>query len=309
MAYTAQDVAKLRESTGAPMMDCKNALVACGGDMEKAAEHLRKQGIASAAKKAGRIASEGVVAAAVSKNGKIGALVEVNCESDFVGKSEPFVKLAQAIAEIVLKENPATLEALLAAKTGSETVMDLIATQTGKIGEKLSLRRFARQEIKSGLQESYIHMFGKIGVLLEVETGKDLNKNKDFVALCHEIAMHIAGIAPQFVYTDEIPSEIADKEREILLAQMEQDEKIMSKPEAVRKGIIDGKIKKYFKEICLVEQEFFKDPSVTVGKLVENAAKTFGTAIKIIKFTKFIMGEGLEKKSENLAEEVAKLQG
>ena len=307
MNFTAKDVAALREMTGAGMMDCKNALVACEGNMEKAAEHLRKQGIAIAAKKAGRIASEGMVAAAASKDGKTGALVEINCESDFVAKSPDFVALCEAVAGVVLKENPADVDKLLALKVGKETVQELINNSTAKIGEKLSLRRFVRQEIKTGREEIYIHMLGKIGVLLEVETGKDLNKEKDFVTVCHDVAMHVAAMNPKYVYADEIPADLAAKEKEILLAQMQADEKNKEKPVAVLEKIIDGKLKKFSKEICLADQEFFKDTSLSVGAYVEQFAKKEGTTVRLVRFIRFEKGEGLEKKQDNLAEEVAKL--
>ena len=308
MAFTAQDVAKLREITGAGMMDCKKALTATDGDMEKAGEYLREQGINVAAKKANRIASEGMVGASVAADGKTAALVELNCESDFVGKSEPFVKLCNAIADVVVKANPADIDALLAAKGTNGTVSELINEQTAKIGEKLSLRRFARQAVKSGREEVYIHMGGKIGVLLEVETGKDLNKNAEFVAMCHDIAMHIAAMAPKYVYETEVPQAETEKEKEIIKAQLSNDVSNKGKPDAVLEKIAAGKIKKYYKEICLVGQEYVKDASLTVGAFVESNAKKFGTEIKIVRFSKFVMGEGLEKKNDNLADEVAKMQ-
>ena len=308
MNFTAKDVAALREMTGAGMMDCKNALVAENGNMEKAAEFLRKQGVAVAAKKAGRIAAEGTVAAATAKDGKSGALVEINCESDFVGKSPDFVALCEKVASVALESNPKDVDALLAAKSGKETVLELINNATAKIGEKLSLRRFVRYEVKSGRQESYIHMLGKIGVLVEFETGKDLNKNKDFVTVCHDVAMHVAAMNPKFVYENEIPKDLRDKEKEILLAQMQSDEKNKGKPVAVLEKIIEGKLKKFSKEVCLNDQEFFKDTSISVGTYVEQFAKKADTTIKVVKFTRFEKGEGLEKKQDNLAEEVAKLQ-
>jgi len=304
MSFTAKDVATLREQTGAGMMDCKNALVAANGNMEKAAEHLRKQGIAIAAKKAGRIASEGMVAASVAKDGKSAALVEINCESDFVAKSPDFVKLSESVAAIVLKDKPKDVDTLLKKKAGTETVQELINNATAKIGEKLSLRRFVRSELKSGRAEVYIHMMGKIGVLVDVKTDKDLNKKKEFVTVCHDVAMHIAAMNPSFVSEKDIPTEVANKEKEILMAQTLKE----GKPPQVAEKIIAGRLKKFAKEICLVDQEFFKDTSLSVGGYVEQAAKKLGAKIEIVKFTRFERGEGLEKKSDNLAEEVAKLQ-
>ena len=306
--FTAQDVARLREITGAGMMDCKKALIATDGDMEKAGEHLREQGISVVAKKAGRIASEGAVAAAVSADGKAGALVELNCESDFVGKSPAFQKLCNDIAAVAALANPADLDALSASRTEGGTVAELITAATASIGEKLSLRRFVRQEVAIGREESYIHMGGKIGVLLEVETGKDLNSDPEFVTVCHDIAMHIAAISPSYVYESEVPQSEIDKEKEIIRAQLSNDPANKSKPEAILEKMAGGKIKKFFKDICLVEQEYVKDASLSVGAVIAANAKKFGTDIKIVRFTKFVMGEGLVKKSDNLAEEVAKMQ-
>ncbi|MCL2796557.1 MAG: translation elongation factor Ts [Firmicutes bacterium] len=306
--FTAQDVAKLREITGAGMMDCKKALTATDGDMEKAGEFLREQGISVVAKKAGRIASEGAVASAVSANGKIGALCELNCESDFVGKSPAFQKLCGDVAAAVVSADPADLDALLSAAAEGGTVAELITAATASIGEKLSLRRFVRQQIALGREESYIHMGGKIGVLLEVETSQCLNANSEFITMCHDIAMHIAAISPKYVYESEVPQSEIDKEKEIIKAQLANDPANKSKPEAILEKMAGGKIKKFIKEVCLVEQEYVKDASLTVGAFVAQNAKKFGCDIKIVRFSKFIMGEGLEKKSDNLAEEVAKMQ-
>ncbi len=304
MAFTAQDVAKLREMTGAGMMECKKALTHTDGNFEKAAEYLREQGVAVAAKKASRIASEGVVAAYVSPDKKSGALIEINCESDFVGKSEPFVALAGIIAKAAAEKNPADLDALLNAKVANETVTELINNATAKIGEKLALRRFVRYSAPNAFEEFYIHMGGKIGVLLEVETDKDLSKNEEFSAVCHDIAMQIAAASPKYVYESEVPAAEAEHEMAILKAQALNE----GKPAAVVDKMIVGRIKKYYKEICLVEQEFVKDPALTVRQVVDAAAKKFGASVKIVKFSRLTMGEGLEKRVDNLAEEVAKLQ-
>ncbi|MDE7395452.1 MAG: translation elongation factor Ts [Clostridiales bacterium] len=307
MAFTAKDVAKLREQTGAGMMDCKKALTATDGDMEKAAEYLRENGVNIAAKKASRIASEGVVAAYTSPNGKVGALAEVNCESDFVAKSDVFVGLCAAVAQQVAETNPADLETLLAQKSVVDkayTVNDLVNNATAKIGEKLSVRRFIRYETKCGKEEYYIHMGGKIGVLLELATDKDLSGNEEFRTMCHDIAMHIAAASPKYVYDSEVPAEETAHEKEILTQQALNE----GKPAAVVEKMITGRIKKFFKEICLVDQEFVKNPDITVGQLVADFAKKQGCGVKIVRFTTFVMGEGLEKKNDNLAEEVAKMQ-
>lgn len=307
MAFTAQDVAKLREQTGAGMMDCKKALTHTEGNMTAAAEYLRELGVSIAAKKASRIASEGVVAAYIATNNNSGALAEVNCESDFVAKSEPFVELAQSVAKQVTETNPANLEALLESKfidDSSLTITELVNQATAKIGEKLSVRRFSRFTTKCGREDFYIHMGGKIGVLLEVETGKDINDNEEFRTMCHDVSMHIAACSPKYVYSTEIPADETEHEKEILTAQALNE----GKPAAVVDKMIVGRIKKFFKEICLIEQEFVKDPSISVETLVENLAKKLSTSIKIVKFERFVMGEGLEKKNDNLADEVAKMQ-
>lgn len=306
MAFTAQDIAKLRDQTGAGMMDCKKALTQTEGDMEKAAEYLRKQGVAVAAKKASRVASEGVVVAYIDKNALTGALAELNCESDFVAKADPFVELSKNVARQVAETNPTDMETLLAQKSVADskaTVLDLINTATATIGEKLSARRFVRFHVACGREEAYIHMGGKIGVLLEVVTGKNINGNEEFCAMCHDIAMHIAASAPKYVYSTEIPACETEHEKEILTAQAMNE----GKPAAVVEKMIGGRIKKFFKEVCLYEQEFVKDPSITIANLVENMSKKLGTEIKISKFARLVMGEGLEKKVDDLASEVAKM--
>lgn len=307
MAFTAKDVAKLREITGAGMMDCKKALTHTDGDMEKATEYLREIGVNIAVKKGSRIASEGAVSAYTSADGKVGVLVEVNCESDFVSKGEGFQHMAKAIAEHVAKTNPQNNEELLSSSFNGGTVNDYITGEIAKIGEKISFRRFVRQNIENGREEAYIHMGGKIGVLLEVETSSDLNSNAEFVTMCHDIAMHIAAFAPKYLYNDEVPAEETDHEKEILKVQALNDPKNANKPEQVIVKMIEGRLGKFYKEVCLIDQEFAKDTSVTIRQLVDNFAKKCGVQIKLKKFTRFVMGEGLEKKSENFAEEVAKM--
>ncbi|MBR2988368.1 MAG: elongation factor Ts [Clostridia bacterium] len=308
MAFTAKDVAKLREQTGAGMMDCKKALTATDGDMEKAAEYLREQGVSIAAKKASRIASEGLVGAFTSADGKVGALVEINSESDFVAKSAPFIELLAKTAEQVAVSNPTDVEGLLAtpALDGDGTVLDKINNATATIGEKISLRRFTRVEV-NGRVETYLHMGGKIGVLLAVETDTDLNGNEDFANACHDIAMHIAAFAPKYTYNDEVPSEEVAKEKEILTAQIKNDHKNANKPDAIIEKMLGGRIGKFYKEVCLIDQDFVKDPSVTVKAHLDAVAKKAGGSARIVKFERFVMGEGLEKKSENFAEEIAKM--
>ncbi len=308
MAFTAKDVAKLREITGAGMMECKKALTHTEGDMDKAIEFLRERGVSVAAKKAGRIASEGVVAAYKSECGKVGALVEINCESDFVARGDVFLTLGREIAEIVAKNAPASNDELLAMPMNGATVLSCINDTTAKTGEKITLRRFVRQEIPCGMQEAYIHMGGKIGVLLETQTGADVNNNEEFRTLCHDIAMHIAAFGPKYVYNNEVPAEDVAHEKEILKAQAMNDPKNANKPAAVIEKMTEGRLGKFYKEICLIDQDFAKDPSVTISALVAGAAKKLGTTVEIKRFTRFVMGEGLEKKNENFAEEIAKMQ-
>ncbi|MCL2822097.1 MAG: translation elongation factor Ts [Firmicutes bacterium] len=311
MSFSAQDVAKLREITGAGMMDCKKALTHVGGDMQKAADYLREQGVAIAAKKANRLASEGVVAAYTTSNGLVGAAVEVNSESDFVAKSDDFIDLANKIACHVANKNPSDTDTALSQKfccDESITVQDLINQATAKIGEKLSFRRFSRFEISAGHIESYIHMGGKIGVLLQIKSEKEIADKAQISELGRDIAMHIAAFSPKYISEAEVPQEDIQHEKTILKAQIVNDPKAAGKPEAVVSKMIDGRISKYLKEICLVDQDFAKDPSKTVGLLLEEFSKKIGNKLKIEKFTRFVMGEGLEKKVDNLAEEVAKLQ-
>lgn len=304
MAFTAKDVAKLREQTGAGMMDCKKALTETDGDMTKAAEYLRERGVAVAAKKASRIASEGAVYSYVTPDCKTGALAEINCESDFVAKSDEFIGLCKKVAETVAVKNPASDEALLAETYGSDTVTDLINAATAKIGEKIAYRRMARYTTECGRVETYIHMGGKIGVMLEVATDKDVNGNAEFAAACHDVAMHIAAFAPRYVRESEVPAEEVEHEKEILKVQAMNE----GKPAAVAEKMVQGRIKKFFKEICLLDQEYLKDTSITVAQAVEALGKSVGVKAEIKRFERFVMGEGLEKKVDNLAEEVAKIQ-
>lgn len=306
MAFTAKDVAELRAQTGAGMMDCKKALEAANGDMEKATEILRERGVAVAAKKASRIASEGAVAACVAADRKTAALAEVNCESDFVAKNGEFLALANMVAKKVVENNPADVDALLAEKTEEGTVLDAVNNATAKIGEKIAVRRFIRKTV-NGVIESYIHMGGKIGVLVEIETDKDVSGDAEFIAACHNIAMHIAAFAPRYVCECQVPAEEVEHEKEILRVQIKNDPKNANKPEQIVEKMLDGRIKKFYKEICLNDQEFVVDNTVTTSQYLATVAKKAGVTAKIAGFERMVMGEGLEKKSENFAEEIAKM--
>ena len=285
---TASLVKELREKTGAGMMDCKKVLTETDGDLEKAAELLRERGIAKAAKKSGRVAAEGIVEAYISEDGKIGAAVEVNSETDFVAKNEEFRTFVMDVAKQVVVNNPATVEELLAqpslavsGKTVNEVLIDKIAT----IGENMSIRRFARFE-SEGQVEKYIHGDGKIAVLVNI-----VNGNKE---LAKDVCMQIAAAKPEYLDRNTVPAERVEKEKEILKAQTINE----GKPEAIAEKIVMGRINKFYEEICLVDQAFVKDPSMKVSQVLKDA--------KIVEFARFEKGEGIEKKEENFAEEVMK---
>ena len=284
---TAGLVKELRERTGAGMMDCKKALAATEGDMDKAIDFLREKGLAAAAKKAGRIAAEGLVVSYVSEDSKVGVIVEVNCETDFVAKTENFQELVAGIAAHVAKSNPADMDALNASEIEEgKTVAALITESIAKIGENISLRRFARYEAAEGMVAAYIHGGGKIGVLVSMTAGTE--------ELGHDVAMHIAAANPGYLNREQVPTAELEHEKAVLTEQARNE----GKPEKIIEKMVIGRIQKYYKEVCLVDQEFVKDPDQTVGKLVAAA----GAAVT--EFTRFQLGEGIEKKQEDFAAEV-----
>lgn len=291
MSFTAKDVMTLREKSGAGMLDCKKALADADGDMEKAAELLRERGIAKAVKKEGRIAAEGVVGAYVQ--GKTGVLIEINCESDFVSKGDKFHGIVDAVAKIALKHKPADVEALYSCPAEGGTVRDYITSQTAVIGEKISIRRFTIIKT-TGKIETYIHMGGKVGVIVEA-----LEAAAGCEETLHDVALQIAASRPSYITREEVPAEVLEKEKEILLAQMQNDEKNAKKPKEILEKIVMGKLGKFYSDNCLLLQSFVKDDSKTVGDVI-------GKKFKVNKFVRYEMGEGLEKKSEDLSEEVAK---
>ena len=280
---TAALVKELREITGAGMMDCKKALVECEGDKDKAIDYLREKGIAKAAKKAGRIASEGVVAAA--SNGNTACIVEVNSETDFVAKNENFQNLVKKIAEHIVATKPADMDALNASELDGKTVADVMTEAVASIGEKLSLRRFEVYTTEDGKLATYIHMGGKIGVIVELSGGDD--------ALGKDVAMQIAAAKPQCIGRDDVDQEALAHEREVLRKQALEE----GKPEKIVEKMVDGRINKYYKEVCLVEQEFVKDSDKTIKDIL--------AGVEVRRFARFEMGEGLEKKTEDFAAEVA----
>ena len=287
---TASQVKDLREKTGAGMMDCKKVLTETDGDMEKAIELLRERGIAKAAKKSDRIAAEGLVDAYVSEDGKIGAVVEVNAETDFVAKNDEFKKFVADVAKQIAQTNPASVEELLNAKSIVETdktVNEVLTNKIATIGENMSIRRFTRYE-SEGLVAKYIHGEGKIGVLVELENGNS--------ELAKDICMQIAAAKPEFLDRESVPAERVEKEMEILKAQAMNE----GKPAEIAEKMVQGRIGKFYSEICLIEQEFVKNPDMKIKQLLESKGA------KVVRFTRFEKGEGIEKKEENFAEEVAK---
>ena len=293
MAFTAKDVMTLREKSGAGMLECKKALTDADGDMEKAAELLRERGIAKAVKKEGRIAAEGAVGAYVCTKCGVGVLVEVNCESDFVSRGDKFHEIVDGVAKVIAENKPADVEALGACKIGGGTVKDYITSQTAVIGEKMSIRRFAVYET-SGKLETYIHMGGKVGVMVEA---CDFNAGAE--EILHDVALQIAAAKPSYVNSAEVPADVLDKEKEIMLVQMQNDPKNANKPKEILEKIVAGKMGKFYQDNCLLDQAYVKDDSQKISQVI-------GNKFKVTKFVRFEMGEGLEKKSENLQDEVAK---
>jgi elongation factor Ts len=296
---TASLVAQLRSKTGAGMMDCKKALTETDGDLDQAVDFLRKKGLSAAAKKSGRAAAEGLVVVAGSD--KVGAMVEVNAETDFVAKNDAFVNFATRVAELVADKAPADLEALLALPfPGSErTVSEEQVHQIATIGENINIRRFERRETHNGLIESYVHGGGKIGVMIELQTDK--GDNEEVKSVAKQLAMHVAAVAPQYLCRENVPADVVEKEKEIMRTKAIES----GKPENIVDKIIEGQINKYFGEICLLEQAFVVDPDLKVNKLLEKTTKDVGAEIKLVDYVRFQLGEGLEKKQDDFAAEVA----
>ena len=299
-AVTSAMVKELRERTSAGMMDCKKALVESDGDMEKAIEWLREKGLSQAAKKASRIAAEGVVAQYISEDGTVGVIVEVNCETDFVAKTDNFVNFCNNVAKHIAKANPADVDTLLTqafVDDASKTMSDLVSEATVAIGEKISIRRFARYET-TGVVSTYIHMGGKVGVLVEVSTDKQDDEIKVFA---HDLALQIAAAKPEAVRREEVDAAKLEKEKEILLAQAINE----GKPEKIVDRMVEGRIEKYYKEVCLLEQPFVKDGDKSIKGLMAEVAKATGANLDVVRFARFERGEGIEKRQDNFAEEIA----
>ena len=307
MAVDMKKVKELREMTGAGMMDCKKALEEANSDMDKAVELFREKGLAASAKKAGRIAAEGIVEIYLSDDNKVGAIVEVNSETDFVAKNQKFRDYVAEVAKQAANSSAANMEEFFAEKWESDTaftVKEALSQQVAVIGENLNIRRFERYTRQnSGALVSYIHGGGRIGVLIELACEKEDTALEE---LGKNIAMQIAALNPQFIATKDVPQEFIDKETEILTIQAKEDPKNASKPDNIIAKMIEGRLKKELKEICLIEQAYVKDGDMTVKQYMDSVAKQIGAPIEITRYVRFETGEGLEKKEENFADEVAK---
>ena len=304
MAISAKDVMELRKQTDCGMMECKKALTEADGNFEKAIEILRERGLATAAKKASRVAAEGMVYADYCPECKVGVVIEVNAETDFVAKNDKFVDFVKKATKVIMEQNPADVETLMNCKMGDETVDQALKELILVIKENIKVRRFTRYE---GVCSAYVHGGGTHGILVNFETTNGIEAKDEFVAYGKDIAMQVAAANPSYVDEASVPAEVVAKEKEIMLAQMAGDPKNANKPDAVKQKMIEGKIKKFFKENCLVDQEFVKDGDMTVGQYTAKVAKDLGGEIKVIKFTHFVKGEGLEKRSDDFAAEVASM--
>ena len=303
MAFTAKDVAELRKQTGCGMMDCKKALVESDGDFEAAVKYLREKGMAATAKKADRIAAEGIVD--VMTVGNTTAIVEVNSETDFVAKNALFQAFVKDVLKTIIVNKPADVEALLACKyegEGAGTVSDALAEKTGTIGEKLSIRRFT---IVEGTVSTYIHGLGATGVIVSFET--DVADKAEFAECAKNVALQTAAMPVQYLDAASVPAEVLAEEKAILIKQMQQDPKMANKPQQVLEKIVEGKLGKFYENNCLLHQLYVKDDSMTVAKYVESVAKALGGSIKVTGYVRYDKGEGLEKREEDFAAEIEKM--
>ena len=303
MAFTAKDVQALREKTGVGMMDCKKALTEADGDMEKAADILREKGLAAQVKKAGRIAAEGAVYAAVCDKCRVGVVVEINAETDFAAKSDKFQEFIKGVADVIMKKNPADVAALMELEyEDGRTVTQALQDRVLVIGENISIRRFVRFE---GDCVAYVHGGGRIGVLVRFEAD-DAASGTDILKECgKDVAMQIAALNPRFWDKSTVPAEALEKEKEILVAQIKNDPKNASKPEAIITKMVDGRIGKFYENNCLLQQAFVKNGDITVEQYVAEEAKKAGGMMKVAEFVRFEKGEGLQKREDNFADEVA----
>lgn len=298
---TAQAVKELRERTGAGMMDCKKALTETNGDMEKAVEVLREKGLAAAAKKAGRVAAEGIVKTFISEDMKKGAMVEVNCETDFVADNAEFIEFAGKVAEMAANNDISTVEELVALKYNDDkTVQEVLTELIAKIGENMTVRRFEKVAVENGVAQSYIHGGGRIGVLVQLACDSN---SSELTQVAKDVCMQIAAANPLFLSENEVDSKALETEKEIYRAQALNE----GKPEKIVEKMVEGRIKKYYKEVCLLNQPWVKDADKSISKYLEEKSKEVGSPITVQKYFRFERGEGIEKKEENFAEEVAKM--
>jgi elongation factor Ts len=304
MAFSAKDVKDLREKTGCGMMDCKKALTESDGDLAKAVDLLREKGLAAAAKKSGRIAAEGMAFAIKNSSEDVGAIIEINSETDFVAKNAGFQEFVKTCAQTVIETNPKDLAELLATKAFSqaETVEELLREKILTIGENIKIRRFARLE---GVLATYIHADGKIAVIVKFDAPPEVAQKEGFRAFAKDVAMQVAAAAPGYLTSDEVPAEVIEHEKKILTEQIVND----GKPANIAQKIVEGRIGKFFKENCLMDQAFVKDQAISVSQYAQNISKELGAQISVGRFVRFEKGEGLEKKEDNFAEEVAGMLG
>ena len=302
MAFSAKDVATLRAKTGCGMMDCKKALSQADGDMDKAIDFLREKGLAAATKKAGRIAAEGIAYAVENEAGNAGVVIEVNAETDFVAKNAEFRNFVKTCADTVLANSPADVDALLQCKAAGsdETVDAILKEKILKIGENIKIRRFQKFD---GVVGAYIHAEGKIGVLTKFETSPEIAAKPEFKEYAKDVCMQIAAIVPQYLDEASVPADVVAHEKEILKQQVIES----GKPAAIAEKIVVGRLRKFYEEVCLVDQTFIKDDKMSVKQYTDKVAKDLGGSIKIADFARFEKGEGLEKRQDNFAQEIADL--
>ena len=305
MAISAKDVAALKERTGVGIMDCKKALMETDGDVEAAIVILREKGLATQAKKSGRVAAEGIVTAVVDADKKAGVVLEVNSETDFVAKNDDFKAFVNDVAKTIIESNPADVEALNNTKIAGKdvTVKEAYDELFLKIRENMQIRRFVRME---GTLVTYVHGEGQFGVMVKLDTDIDAS-NPALIACGKDVCMQITSMNPAYLNREAVPASVIEDEKKIMLSQMAEDPKMANKPEQVKAKIVEGKVGKYYTENCLVEQAFVKDGDITVGKYVENVAKELGGSIKIVDYVRYERGEGIQKKEDNFADEVASM--
>ncbi len=305
MAFTSKDVMALREKTGVGMMDCKKALQESDGDMDKAIDYLREKGLAKQAKKASRVAAEGMAYAVVDNDKKVGVVVEVNSETDFAAKSDKFIEFVNQVAQVIIDQNPADVDALMAADAGNDqTLADVLRDKVMVIGENLSVRRFVRYE---GDCVAYVHGGGRIGVLVKFEADAAASGSAALIECGKDVAMQIAALNAPYLDEASVPADVVAHEKEVQLALMKNDPKNANKPENILEKMITGKMRKYFEEVCLVNQAFVKDGNLTVGQYVEQQAKVAGGAMALASFVRYEKGGGLQKREDDFANEVASM--